>query len=707
MTVRRIALVWALLPSLLPAILLWGSLTGRAVPSFRDQSDFFYPMHRYTAQRLLARELPLWNALAGNGEPWIANGQNEIFYPPALSFLIRNGAVAVGIFLAFHFLAAYLLFFGFLRARDISPGAAAAGASLYAFSGVSVSFSVFWNHFAGAAWIPGMAWAAQLGLKTRRHRIGFATATAMALLAGSPEAALFGLLLSGLVFGLERSAEVRARLETGTTAVRRPGAFALAAAWGIAISAVELAPFLEGLRRGAARTSIVGGGASFRQILSLVVVPSASPTPWLPEGSRFLQTFYVSLPLLLAAAGAGLLPERKTEKRWWALTALAGLTLALLPIPVPFRYPAKLAWIFLFALALLAAEGIDALRFAPPSRGRKQLGIAFAAVALPAAVLLARTPAERGSLVLGAVLLAGAALDGSAARRGLLASGASAALAVHLLAAGLPLRRQASLATVEAPPRPAHGKVLTTQDEFLSDWSSAALPSEEGRVRRQIESLEGYTNLPFGIAKARTASALPSREEQIFTASLANVADLTKPAAAAGCGEVRFPEGETVARVIVRPTLSGASFFFREELAPVPERAFAAIASGRFDFHHILYVERAGGVGPPGRITALARTVSESAERIEYTATLSQAAWLFRAQSWDPWWTASLDGAPAEIVRANGIFSAVLVPAGEHRIVWRYRPWPFYAGAAVSILAILCCAWAALTGEPIPRRRPV
>src|SRR5574340_618393 len=63
MTARRFALLWGLLPSLLPAILLYGSLAGRTVPSFRDQSDFFYPTHRYTANRILARELPLWNSL--------------------------------------------------------------------------------------------------------------------------------------------------------------------------------------------------------------------------------------------------------------------------------------------------------------------------------------------------------------------------------------------------------------------------------------------------------------------------------------------------------------------------------------------------------------------------------------------------------------------------------------------------------------------
>ena len=66
--------------ALLPA-LFWLSpalLEGRA-PSFRDQGDFFYPLKLYTADRLKAGELPLWNPLSGTGEPWLANAQSGAF----------------------------------------------------------------------------------------------------------------------------------------------------------------------------------------------------------------------------------------------------------------------------------------------------------------------------------------------------------------------------------------------------------------------------------------------------------------------------------------------------------------------------------------------------------------------------------------------------------------------------------------------------
>lgn len=52
--------------------------------------------------------------------------------------------------------------------------------------------------------------------------------------------------------------------------------------------------------------------------------------------------------------------------------------------------------------------------------------------------------------------------------------------------------------------------------------------------------------------------------------------------------------------------------------------------------------------------------------------------------TWDPNWTATVDGLPAEVLRANGLFRAVHVVAGEHVVRFAYRPTPFYAGLAIS-----------------------
>jgi hypothetical protein len=52
-------------------------------------------------------------------------------------------------------------------------------------------------------------------------------------------------------------------------------------------------------------------------------------------------------------------------------------------------------------------------------------------------------------------------------------------------------------------------------------------------------------------------------------------------------------------------------------------------------------------------------------------------------------WSAELDGRPAAVLTADGLFRAVRVGAGEHRVVFRYRTPGLRAGALVSLLTLL------------------
>ncbi|MGH9443011.1 MAG: YfhO family protein, partial [Thermoanaerobaculia bacterium] len=323
--------------------------------------------------------------------------------------------------------------------------------------------------------------------------------------------------------------------------------------------------------------------------------------------------------------------------------------------------------------------------------------------------LLSRAPAERATAAGLGLCLALLALADSADLGGAAAGLAAVFAAAHLVSATLPLGRSVSLSTLLSRPLPSRGKVLTSQDEILSEWASAALPDEAGRVRRQVDSLSGYTNLLFGVSKARTAGALPDLSQQIFMQSLTSLRNFLPVASISGCGEIRFPRGPKMARVLVPEPFAGATFFFEDRTDRDSLAALAAISSGAVDFRRVLTLASPSRLGTgragAGKDIALASRLTNTPEKIIYSVTLSRGAWLYLPMSWDRWWRASIDGRSAPIEKANGVFSAVLVPEGQHRLVWAYRPWPFYAGAALSGAGLLVLAAGLLSGEPPLRAR--
>jgi hypothetical protein len=79
-----------------------------------------------------------------------------------------------------------------------------------------------------------------------------------------------------------------------------------------------------------------------------------------------------------------------------------------------------------------------------------------------------------------------------------------------------------------------------------------------------------------------------------------------------------------------------------------------------------------------------ARITRDEPELVEVATDGSSAAYLVLADSFDPGWSATLDGTPAPIRPAYVAFRAVYVPAGLHTIVFRYRPAGFTTGLRIT-----------------------
>ncbi|MGH9419894.1 MAG: hypothetical protein ACRD3J_07975, partial [Thermoanaerobaculia bacterium] len=63
-------------------------LLRNEVFTFRDHGDYFQPLRWFTAMELQHGRIPFWNAYSASGEPWFANPQTGIFYPPTWLFVV-------------------------------------------------------------------------------------------------------------------------------------------------------------------------------------------------------------------------------------------------------------------------------------------------------------------------------------------------------------------------------------------------------------------------------------------------------------------------------------------------------------------------------------------------------------------------------------------------------------------------------------------
>ena len=74
------------------------------------------------------------------------------------------------------------------------------------------------------------------------------------------------------------------------------------------------------------------------------------------------------------------------------------------------------------------------------------------------------------------------------------------------------------------------------------------------------------------------------------------------------------------------------------------------------------------------------------------------------SEAYHPGWSATLDGQPAKVIRANHALIGVYVPPGEHAITLTFRPASFRLGFYLSLAALLVLA--ALTTATFRWRRP-
>jgi hypothetical protein len=254
---------------------------------------------------------------------------------------------------------------------------------------------------------------------------------------------------------------------------------------------------------------------------------------------------------------------------------------------------------------------------------------------------------------------------------------------------------------------------MTPPIRAVAMWVLQSARFDIGTLRRQRQVFLGYTNLLYDVPTVRTAAALP-------TAAARTIADTIdapgSPILAAGAAGGRVlvttsPPPEMGSRKVgeifrapinpYRPRLSFVKVF---RIEPDTAKAWLRAARGETDWFREVLLERAPSPtlppSGPGRPSLVARLAEDRPERVVAEMTSDSAGLLVLADLFYPGWTAEVDGRPAEVLRADGVFRAVALPPGSHRVVFCYRPLSVWVGGALSAAALLCILALAHGGRP-------
>jgi hypothetical protein len=162
----------------------------------RDTTVIEVPVKKLTVQLLKEGNFALWTDAHGNGQPFLANPKNAVFYPTTWLYLILL-FTAFKLHYFIHVILGWLGLYVLCGSYCFSKKASFLGASLFAFSGMYLSSFEFYNHIAALAWMPWILWLLHRDARPGRARfVPLAFLWALMILAGAPEFILMTLFLA-------------------------------------------------------------------------------------------------------------------------------------------------------------------------------------------------------------------------------------------------------------------------------------------------------------------------------------------------------------------------------------------------------------------------------------------------------------------------------------------------------------------------------
>ncbi len=715
-----------------------------------DVTEINYPYRHFFAEELKAGRFSRWCPLLFNGMPLFSESQagylhplKYLFYPWMETWKAFNFDTVFSVWLA------GAGTYGWLR-RHVGPAGALTGAAVFGVGGFTWAHLIHTSMINALASVPFVVWALEWSWGSGRWRGAALGGLALAceIFAGHLQDFFLASGIVGFL-GAYRACTSATMVEARAVLSRTIGLLAFgvslsAVQWMPSKELLDRSPRAGGL----SYEELVYGSWSPELLPTLVMREAygtrARDTDWMDGFYPYheMNAYLGLLALALAVVGSS---GEGGRDRWTTGLALLTITGALLmlgrftflfdyanmiPVAGSSRVPVRLhLWVSL-GVAGLAAVGVERLRRpgAVSLKGATALVLAMVAASLPILVYVywpvwtdvrswttpyhldryrwlgeeMTTAAIRNAvlIVAGLTIARFAAATASPRRRAALASVLPALVLVDLLSAHAVDPTTALPSYWTDPPEsvkrlkadPSFVRVFGVGDRSAGEPGYASEPIDFLRAR---DALDWSLPAAWGLAASKGATPMISQRTLDYTdharyrGGRFDVDAVTHMLTGYSQRDTFVPN-EPVGEAFLhanpdarpRARLEGRPVYAADRL-----EAIAAIDRLGADLKTRLVVEDPDRpLDPAAEVAGSAAIEVDEPERVEVAVDARTPAYLVLADTFDPGWSATIDGEPAVIHPAYVAFRAVFVKPGKHRVVFRYSPAGFAPGLAITAL---------------------
>jgi hypothetical protein len=670
-----------------------------------DIDSQYYSLARWMSVRVAQGELPLWNRDVFGGSPFLAEPQAAALYPPRWMTIgvgvLLNGTSGLPFWLfeieifAHLFLAA-LLTYGFLRSLALSRSAAVVGAVIFTYSGALVTYPLEQVSILEAVvWLPGVLWGIERGVtQGRRGWVLSAIALALSFLAGSTQITLY-LGYAALAYALWRGFQQGRTWRSLSLPIGGWLGLTLLLVLAQAVPTIELT-----LRspRATASFAAMRNGLGFPDLLELFLPHTTTVHAALYMGilplafalvamvfygrqATYLNGGEVTIPFWGWLAGVGLLFAFGGDSAFfgWLYQFLPGVAL--------FRSQERVLFLVAFAIATLAAFGVESLLRKPIASNHSPFPIAkgmwIAAAALLMGTLYAyfiSHPALSG-WAFALLMTTFSAMWFSVPPSGMSRRWVGVALLIVMVdlftihgrtvwQPSLPEEHEERPGLVESLPLDPHTTLLDVENGVQPNIGAfLGVPAVSGASQLRLATYESLReSLPrshWWALWGATHAATPNETLDV-PATLLN--DSTVNDELYYLHQLNAPTPRATLR-------------YAYQVVPSEDAQLELLQAGTPDLLLETTPPFEGIAEGIGTVTRLAI----GHESWEIDLTTSQPTLLRLSLPTYPGWQAFVNGQLTPILRADLLWSAVAVPAGTHTIILRFLPIGWLIAIVVSL----------------------